>query len=60
MRIDFILPAITKFLVLGVEMKLPNKERIKRVLELRRSNAATPIKSKKLYSRKQKHKNKTS
>jgi len=39
-------------------MKLPNKERIKKVLELRRSNAATPIKSKKLYSRKIKHKNK--
>ena len=39
-------------------MKLPNKERIKRVLELRRSNAAQPIKSKKLYSRKRKHKNK--
>lgn len=37
-------------------MKLANKERIKRVLELRRSNAATPIKSKKLYSRKTKHK----
>jgi hypothetical protein len=37
-------------------MKLPNKERIKRVLELRRSNAATPVKSKKIYSRKQKHK----
>jgi hypothetical protein len=40
-------------------MKLPNKERIKKVLELRRSNAATPIKSKKIYSRKQKHKNKS-
>jgi len=37
---------------------LANKERIKKVLELRRSNAAQPIKSKKLYSRKQKHKNK--
>jgi hypothetical protein len=37
-------------------MKLPNKERIKRILELRRSNAATPIKSKKIYSRKTKHK----
>jgi hypothetical protein len=41
-------------------MKIANKERIKRVLELRRSNAATPIKSKKLYSRKRKHKNKSS
>lgn len=37
---------------------LPNKERIKRILELRRSNAATPKKSLKIYSRKQKHKNK--
>jgi len=37
-------------------MKLPNKERIKKVLELRRSNAATPIPSKKKYSRKTKHK----
>ena len=37
-------------------MKLPNKERIKKVLELRRSNAATPIPSKKVYSRKRKHK----
>ncbi len=37
-------------------MKIPNKERIKKVLELRRSNAATPIPSKKKYSRKIKHK----
>lgn len=37
-------------------MKLPNLERIKRVLELRRSNAAQPVKSKKAYSRKVKHK----
>lgn len=58
MQIVFIKQAIIKFQVLGVKMKLANKERIKRVLELRRSNAATPIKSKKLYSRKQKHKNK--
>ena len=35
-----------------------NLERIKKVLEIRRSNAATPIKSKKTYSRKIKHKNK--
>jgi hypothetical protein len=33
-------------------------EKVKRIQELRRSNAATPIKSKKLYSRKKKHKNK--
>ena len=39
-------------------MKLPNKERIKKVLEIRRSNAATPMKNKKTYSRKIKHKNK--
>jgi len=58
MRIDFIPQRITKYQVLGVEMKLPNKERIKKVLELRRSNAATPIPSKKIYKRKQKHKNK--
>ena len=37
-------------------MKTENKERIKRVLEIRRSNAATPIPSKKIYTRKQKHK----
>ena len=41
-------------------MKLENKERIKRVLEIRRSNAATPIPSKKIYKRKRKHKNKNS
>jgi hypothetical protein len=41
-------------------LKIGNKkmEKVKRIQELRRSNAATPIKSKKLYSRKQKHKNK--
>jgi hypothetical protein len=33
-------------------------DKVNRIQELRRSNAATPIKSKKLYSRKQKHKNK--
>jgi hypothetical protein len=37
-------------------MKLQNKERIKKVLEIRRSNAATPIPSKKKYTRKRKHK----
>jgi hypothetical protein len=37
-------------------MKLQNKERIKKVLEIRRSNAAQPIPSKKVYSRKRKHK----
>lgn len=33
-------------------------EKVKRIQELRRSNAATPIKSKKVYSRKKKYKNK--
>jgi cobalamin biosynthesis protein CobD/CbiB len=56
MRINFIPQRITKYQVLGVEMKLQNKERIKKVLEIRRSNAATPIPSKKTYSRKRKHK----
>ena len=32
------------------------KEKVKRIQELRRSNAATPIKNKKKYSRKVKHK----
>ena len=32
------------------------KEEIRRIQELRRSNAATPIKDKKIYSRKQKYK----
>ena len=65
MRIDFIPQQITKFQISqvtkknkGQKMKLENKERIKRVLEIRRSNAATPIPSKKLYKRKRKHKNK--
>ena len=31
-------------------------EKVKRVQELRRSNAATPVKSKKQYTRKVKHK----
>jgi hypothetical protein len=53
---NFIPQVITKFQVLGVEMKLENKERIKKVLEIRRSNAATPIPSKKKYTRKRKHK----
>jgi hypothetical protein len=49
MRIDFIKRAIIMF---------QNLPRIKKVLELRRSNAAQPIRNKKIYSRKQKHKNK--
>jgi hypothetical protein len=33
-------------------------DKVKRIQELRRSNAATPITSKKKYNRKLKHKNK--
>jgi len=33
------------------------KEKVKRIQELRRSNAATPVRNKKKYSRKRKHKN---
>lgn len=40
-------------------MNRPNLDRIKKVLELRRSNAATPVKSKKAYTRKVKHKKAT-
>jgi hypothetical protein len=32
------------------------KEKIKRIQELRRSNAATPVRNKKKYTRKIKHK----
>ena len=41
-------------------MSLGNKmkEKVKRIQELRRSNAATPIKNKKFYTRKEKYKNK--
>ena len=34
------------------------KEKIKRIQELRRSNAATPVRNKKKYTRKIKYKNK--
>jgi hypothetical protein len=34
------------------------KEKVKRIQELRRSNAATPVRNKKKYFRKIKHKNK--
>ena len=66
MRKDFTPQQITKSQLSltkknkGQKMKLPNKERIKKVLEIRRSNAATPIPSKKIYKRKRKHKNKFS
>jgi hypothetical protein len=33
------------------------KEKVIRIQELRRSNAATPIRNKKIYNRKQKYKN---
>jgi hypothetical protein len=33
-----------------------NAEELRRLMELRRSNAATPVKNKKAYSRKRKHK----
>ena len=32
-------------------------DKVKRIQELRRSNAATPLRNKKKYNRKQKHKN---
>ena len=32
-------------------------EKVKRIQELRRSNAATPVRNKKKYTRKRKHKN---
>jgi hypothetical protein len=38
-------------------MKLrKTKEELRRLMELRRSNAATPVKNKKEYTRKKKHK----
>jgi hypothetical protein len=38
-------------------MKIPKtKEELRRLLELRRSNAARPLKNKKKYTRKVKHK----
>ena len=33
-------------------------DKVRRIQELRRGNAATPMRSKKVYNRKQKHKNK--
>ena len=33
------------------------KEKVKRIQELRRSNAATPVRNKKKYTRKRTHKN---
>jgi len=34
------------------------KDKVKRIQELRRSNAAQPVRNKKKYNRKRKHKNK--
>lgn len=36
--------------------KSSNPAKVKKVQELRRSNAATPVPSKKVYTRKKKHK----
>jgi hypothetical protein len=40
-------------------MRKKTAEELRKLMELRRSNAATPLRNKKLYSRKQKHKNLT-
>jgi len=40
-------------------MRKKTAEELRRLMELRRSNAATPLRSKKVYSRKIKHKNLT-
>ena len=40
-----------------IKLLKKTKEEIRRIQELRRSNAATPIKDKTIYSRKRKHKN---
>jgi hypothetical protein len=40
-------------------MRKKTTEELRRLMELRRSNAASPIKNKKVYTRKQKHKNLT-
>ena len=40
-----------------IKLLAKTKEEIRRIQELRRSNAATPIKDKKIYSRKRKYKN---
>ena len=40
-----------------MKVRLIMSEKVKRIQELRRSNAATAIPSKKKYSRKRKHKN---
>jgi len=46
--------------MLGAQKTMRNKimEKVKRIQELRRSNAATPLRNKKKYTRKEKYKNK--
>jgi len=45
--------------MLGAQMNMRNKimDKVKRIQELRRSNAATPLRNKKKYTRKEKYKN---
>jgi len=43
---------------LTMQKRFDIMEKVKRIQELRRSNAATAIKNKKKYTRKQKYKNK--
>jgi hypothetical protein len=40
-------------------MRKKTAEELRRLMELRRSNAASPLRNKKIYSRKIKHKNLT-
>lgn len=46
--------------MLGAQKTMRNKimDKVKRIQELRRSNAATPLRNKKKYTRKEKYKNK--
>ena len=46
--------------MLGAQKTMRNKimDKVKRIQELRRSNAATPMRNKKKYNRKEKYKNK--
>ena len=42
----------------GIMFRNSLKDKVKRIQELRRSNAAQPVRNKKKYNRKRKHKNK--
>jgi len=42
----------------GIMFRSSLKDKVKRIQELRRSNAAQPVRNKKKYNRKRKHKNK--